>query len=148
MNITLRAITRANWRECVSLEPAPEQALFVAPNAVSLAQATYEPEWLPLAIYDEDTMVGFVMYGRNHKDGDKNWIMRLMVDSQYQRRGHGRAAMQEVIRRLRQEPDCDEIAISYEAENVVAERLYLSLGFRKTGEVIYVETVARLNLER
>ncbi len=63
MTMTLREITRENWLQCVRLKVAPEQEPFVAPNGVSLAQSKYEPEWVPLALYDDDEMVGFVMYG-------------------------------------------------------------------------------------
>jgi diamine N-acetyltransferase len=40
-------------------------------------------------------MVGFLMYGRD-EDGDQDyWLIRLMVDKQYPRRGYGRLAMLE-----------------------------------------------------
>lgn len=41
-------------------------------------------------------------------------------------------------------PDCSGIAISYESENEGARRLYASLGFRETGEIIEGEVVARM----
>jgi diamine N-acetyltransferase len=67
-----------------------------------------------------------------------------MVDEQHQGQGYGRAAMQEVISRLKATPDCTEIKISFVPENSVAERLYRSLGFQHTGLVIDGETVLRL----
>jgi diamine N-acetyltransferase len=143
MTITLREITRDNWLPCVRLKVAPEQELFVASNGVSLAQSKYEPEWIPLAVYDDEEMVGFVMYGVNQEDG-KYWILRVMVDRRYQGQGYGRAAMRLLLDRLRATPECDEVAISYEPENDVARRLYASCGFRETGEVLEGETVARL----
>lgn len=145
MAIELREITGENWKQCVRLRVAKEQEHFVAPNAYSLAQARYEPENIPLAIYDGDTMVGFVMYGFDFDDNNY-WISRLMIDARSQGKGYGRAAMEEVIRRLKEKADCKEIAISYEAENLAAEKLYLSLGFIKTGEIIEGEVVARLRL--
>jgi len=143
MDVTLRAITHANWRDCVGLETTPEQVHFVATNALSLAQAAYEPEWTPQAIYAGDEMVGFAMYGLSRLE-PAYWIMRLMVDAAEQGKGYGRAAMIEIPRRLKSRPDCTEIAISYEPENHVARALYLSLGFQEAGEVSYGETVARM----
>ena len=144
MTMTLREITRENWLQCVRLKVAPEQEPFVAPNGVSLAQSKYEPEWVPLALYDNEEMVGFVMYGVSPEEG-KHWILRVMVDRRYQGKGYGRAAMRLLLDRLRAIPGCDEVAISYEPENDVARRLYASCGFRETGEIIEGETVARLS---
>lgn len=93
--ITLREITKENLREAARLNVAPGQENFVAPNAYSVAQSKFYPTWAPLAIYAEDTMVGFLMYGRD-EDGDQDyWLIRLMVDKQYPRRGYGRLAMLE-----------------------------------------------------
>jgi len=143
MTMTLREITRDNWLQCVRLTVAPEQEAFVASNGASLAQSKYEPEWIPLALYDDEEMVGFVMYGVNREEG-KYWILRVMVDRRYQGQGYGRAAMRLLLERLRAIPGCDEVAISYEPENEVARRLYASCGFRETGEILEGETVARL----
>ena len=144
MTMTLREITRDNWLPCVRLKVAPEQEPFVASNGVSLAQSKYEPEWIPLALYNDEEMVGFVMYGVNRDEG-KYWILRVMVDRRYQGHGYGRAAMRLLLERLRAIPGCDEVAISYEPENEVARHLYASCGFRETGEVLEGETVARLS---
>jgi diamine N-acetyltransferase len=144
MTIALREITRDNWLPCVRLKVAPEQELFVASNGVSLAQSKYESEWIPLAVYSEDEMVGFVMYGVSPDEG-KHWILRVMVDRRYQGHGFGREAMRLLLDRLRSIQGCDEVAISYEPENEVARHLYATCGFHETGEVIEGETVARLS---
>ncbi|HEY7093036.1 MAG TPA: GNAT family N-acetyltransferase [Ktedonobacterales bacterium] len=144
MPITLREITRENWMQCVQLTVASEQDHFVASNAFSLAQSKYEPEWVPLALYGDTEMVGFVMYGLYREEG-KYWILRVMVDRRFQGKGYGHAAMRLLLDRLRAIPGCDEVAISYEPENDVARRLYASFGFRETGEIIEGETVARLS---
>lgn len=145
--VTLRDITRHNWRACVNLEVRPDQQHFVATNAVSMAQARYEPEFVPLAVYDGATMVGFVMYGAALDDGE-HWILRVMVDAAQQGKGYGRAAMRELLARMRADPACDEIFIGYEPDNAVAEALYLSLGFEKTGKIVEGEVVARLRVRR
>ncbi|MBF6590391.1 MAG: GNAT family N-acetyltransferase [Ktedonobacterales bacterium] len=143
--ITLREITRANYSACLGLRVAPEQEPFVATNAVSLAEAKYEPEMVPLGIYAGERMVGFAMYGYNEADG-AHWIHRLMVDVAYQHHGYGRAALRLVLARLRALPECARIAISWNPDNAVAERLYLSEGFTKTGEVLWQELVGRMRV--
>lgn len=142
--VELREITRDNWRACVRLRVAPDQERMVATNAVSLAQASYESECVPLAVYDGETMVGFVMYARD-LENQQLWVYRLMIDAAQQRRGYGRAALLRLIERLRTLPDSDSVSISYLEDNEAARQLYASIGFRETGEVIDGEAVARLD---
>jgi diamine N-acetyltransferase len=147
MTVTLQNITRDNWRACIKLTTTEAQTHFVATNVVSIAQAYVEPSFVPLAIYNDDTMIGFAMIGRDEETG-ADWIIRFMIDQTMQRKGYGRAAMQALLARLTQQPDCREIRISYEPDNSVAERLYQSLGFHPTGEVEHGEVIARLAVER
>jgi len=146
MAIQLRKISRDNLFECIGLKTSEDQQEFVATNVVSIAQAYVEPTWVPLAIYADDTMVGFVMHGREAETGF-DWIIRLMIDARYQGRGYGRATMLEVLSTLKQSPDSKGIKISYEPENRTAERLYAQLGFRPTGEIEEGEVVAQLQPE-
>jgi diamine N-acetyltransferase len=147
LTITLREITLDNWRECVRLKVADDQQGFVASNAVSLAQSKYEPESIPLAVYDGDTMVGFVMYHPEEYGIANLWfIERLMVGHQYQGKGYGRAAMNLLLQRLKATPGYTAILISFVPDNTAAERLYSSLGFEDTGEIEEGEIVYRLAL--
>jgi diamine N-acetyltransferase len=145
MTIQLRKITRDNWYECVKLSTSEEQKGYVASNAISIAQAYIEPTYVPLAIYDDHMMVGFIMHGRDAETGF-DWIIRLMIDAGHQGRGYGRAAMIEALSILKQLPDSKGIKISYVPGNGVAERLYADLGFRPTGEVDDGEIVAQLRV--
>lgn len=145
--ISLREITLDNWRTCVRLRVAPDQQELIASNAVSLAQAKYQTEMVPLGIYAGQTMVGFVMYGLDRDDGTY-WIYRVMIDQQHQRKGYARAGMRALVAHMRQLPGCGDITISYLVGNAAAEALYLSLGFERTGEIIEGEVVARLRADR
>ncbi|TMV52257.1 GNAT family N-acetyltransferase [Paenibacillus mesophilus] len=129
MSVTFREITEHNWEECVRLQVREGQERFVAPNVYSIAQAKYEPDKVPLAIYKDQTMVGFMMYGRDPDDG-RYWILRLMIDKSYQGRGYGRAALQQAIALIKSKPDCSkDLTISFKPDNEAASKLYKSLGF-------------------
>jgi diamine N-acetyltransferase len=52
-----------------------------------------------------------------------------MIDERYQRRGFGRAAVTEVVERLRQDPAVETIATSHLRHNDLAARLFAGLGF-------------------
>ena len=144
--ITLEEVTGENWRACVQLKVRADQENFVASNVFSLAQSKYEPGLVPLAVYDGETMIGFVMYNEHPDEPGKYFIYRVMIGADFQGKGYGRATMQALIERMQALPNCQEIVLSYEPENAVAERLYESLGFRKTGQIFEGEAVSSLKL--
>ncbi len=144
MVITLKEIDKYNLREAVKLKVAADQESFVAPNAYSVAQSKFYPTWIPLGIYDGESMVGFLMCGKDEEGDGAYWIIRLMIDEKFQGRGLGRAAMEEIIRQLHSLPDCGDIYLGYEPQNQAAASLYRSLGFEETGLIDHGEIVVRL----
>jgi diamine N-acetyltransferase len=134
--VHLRPVTADNLAECLALRVADAQAAFVASNAKSLAEAYVNPTLVPLAVYgaaargwEKDppaSMVGFTMYELAAGVG---FILRLMIDQGHQGKGYGRAAMVEVIRRLRLHPEVEMIATSHSRGNEAAAALYRGLGF-------------------
>jgi diamine N-acetyltransferase len=78
-------------------------------------------------------------------DDGSAWLGGLLVDAAFQGRGYGRAAVRAALAMLATEKGRAEFALSYQPANVVARRLYASLGFVETGEVDGDEVVARLS---
>lgn len=134
MNVTLREITPENFRECIDLKVAEGQEKFVASNVISIAQAKIYPTANPFAIYHEDEMVGFVMYGFDTEE-EHFYLGRLMIDEKHQGKGYGKATTLEVIERMKQIEGCGEIYLSFVPENTGAEKLYSSVGFERTGKI-------------
>ncbi|MGI8689166.1 MAG: GNAT family N-acetyltransferase [Thermomicrobiales bacterium] len=145
MTVTLRPITAENWQQCIALRTMEAQEQFVASNLFLLAQSKFQPDRWPHGIYADETMVGFVLYGRKPGD-DRYWITHVMVDATYQGKGYGRAAMEAVIARLVTEPYCNEIVLAYNKENLPARRLYAHLGFREI-EVLDDAFVSSLDIK-
>ncbi len=145
MALTFRPVTRENFSAVIELTVTPEQAEFVSPNLYSLAEATIEPTWTPLAIHAGNQLVGFAMFGRDDQTG-RWWIMRYMIDGQHQGRGYGTAALPGLIELIVERHGCRELFLGYEPGNDVASRLYTRMGFAPTGEMVGGEIVARLDL--
>ncbi|HEY7035635.1 MAG TPA: GNAT family N-acetyltransferase [Thermomicrobiales bacterium] len=145
MTIVLRPITKDNWEEAAGLRVREDQSDFVAPNVWSIAESKFYPALQLMAIVDDDTAVGFLMYGIDPQDG-QYWLYRFMIDGRYQGRGFGRTALARLIDLLRRTPGCTALNVGYDPANVVAERLYLSAGFEKTGLAPWGELTARLFL--
>jgi|APFre7841882724_1041349.scaffolds.fasta_scaffold15784_1 diamine N-acetyltransferase len=149
--VTLREITAATVRAVIKLSVTEYQNRFVAPNAVSLAQALFSPEAWYRAIYLAEEPVGFVMLSDESlldlvPENPKVGVWRFMVDAKHQRKGVGRAAMLQVIEHVRSKGLFNNLAISYIPEEGGPEQLYLSLGFRPTGEIDEDEVVMELPL--
>jgi diamine N-acetyltransferase len=88
-----------------------------------------------------DMVIGFMMWAV--ADDKRYWLGGIFIDTEYQGKGYGKTAIQEVIKLLR-EKGASEFALSYHPDNEVAKRLYATLGFVQTGEVEDDEVVARL----
>jgi len=144
--VEFRNITEDNYNECINLKVSDEQTNFVAPNIYSLAQAwVFHETAYPFAIYADDVMVGFIMMGYYKPKGSYN-IWRFMIDERFQNKGYGRAALLLAIEYLKEKFNVTEIYLSFEPENVVAEKLYRSFGFELTGELEGEEIVMCLKV--
>jgi len=157
--LTLREITFDNFIECIQLQPKDEQKQFIASNVYSLAEAyvalaSGECVPMPYAIYDDETMVGFLLLSYEPADGDDEddetvyKIWRLMIDKRYQGRGYGKKAMEKALELIKTFPHgkAELVVLSYSPDNHVAKRLYASLGFEETGEMNDDEVWAVLRL--
>jgi diamine N-acetyltransferase len=150
----IRPVTRANWKELIRLKVREDQTHFVASNLYSIAESQFgeefEGQWdfHPFGIYDDaGTPVGFLMYGFNFEHPrHQAFIMRLMVDEKHQGKGYGRFGMQKMLEVFRPDERIRTVAISYEPENDSARKLYASLGFVETGEMVGEEVLAVLQL--
>ena len=131
MNITLREIDEHNFDEVISLKVEK----YCASNLYSMAQAKIFPDAIPLAIYNGDTPVGFIMYGIEPRDNNEYWIDRFMIDEKFQKKGFGKQALKMVIDAIKQDKTHNKIKISTNPENMVARNLYAKLGFYETGEL-------------
>lgn len=143
--VTLREITGETVRAICALEVAPEQRGFVAPNAISIAQAHFEPKAWFRAVYADDEPVGFVML---FEDAEKSeyFLWRLMVDAAHQGKGYGRRTLDLVVERVRGLPGATELFTSYVPGDAGPRDFYLRYGFAETGETEGVERVIRLEL--
>lgn len=146
LQVSVREITSDNWRAATRVKHAPGQESFVADVAYYLALCCYGQQgWEPLGLYLNDEIVGFAMWAVDPADGS-HWLGGFVIDRHRQGAGVGRSSMQSLIEWLKSKPNYFEIALSFQAENEAARRLYSSLGFVATGEVENGEVVARFRL--
>ncbi len=152
--VNLQKITEKNWLSIIALAVYPFQEKFVSSTAWSLAEAYIKPgapkrRYLPLAVYDENQLVGFLSICYDPDSTDCYWINDVLIDKAWQGRGYGRAAMQATIARIQADfPRCTEIGLTVVPGNARAEKLYGELGFVNTGVVFEGEIEWKLPLRR
>jgi len=144
MNIALRKIDEDNWRECIRLKVSEDQQRFVATNENGLALAYAHKEMNPLAIYDNDIMVGFIMYARDPDDGFY-YINRFMIDEKFQKKGFGKEALRLLLDQLKSNGVL-AIDIIHKPNNKVAIKLYESFGFELTEDTLDDDVISRVEL--
>ena len=150
--VSLREITSETVGQVVRLSVAENQECFVAPNAVSLAQALFAPEAWYRAIYLVDELVGFVMLEDESlrspsPETPMVGVWRFMIDAGFQGRGIGAAAMKRVIEHVRAKGLFASLELSYVPGPGCPEPFYLRLGFRHTGRIEGNEIVLELPLQ-
>jgi diamine N-acetyltransferase len=151
--VSLREITSETVRAVIKLTVAESQKGFVAPNAVSLAQALFSPEAWYRAIYCAEELVGFVMLEDESlgptptaKPGIGVW--RFMIDAKFQRQGIGRAALLLVMEHARSKGVFETLELSYVPGPGCPEPFYRGLGFRHTGRFDEGEVILEIPLAR
>lgn len=150
--VELRKIAGDNIDEVIALEVGENQKEFIleTTNLRCFADAhmlnTNGIPATPLAIYANDTMVGFLMYIYDTMDhesfenevfyGKKAYfIWHNMIDKSQQGKGFGKLAFEKVLMEIETMPngDAEYVALFYHKSNVIASTLYASFGFVDTG---------------
>jgi diamine N-acetyltransferase len=148
--VSLREVTADTVRAICKLVADPPG--YVAPNAVSIAQAYFHPEAWFRAIYAGDVPVGFVMLDDSSLRPDPPavpavFLWRFMIDAPSKGQGYGRAALRLLIADLQQRhPRLETLGVSCVPGPHNPRPFYESLGFVFSGEVSDGEEVGQLPL--
>ncbi|GAU86572.1 GNAT family N-acetyltransferase [Bosea sp. BIWAKO-01] len=132
MGVELREITAATVRSICGLEVADEQRAYVAPVAVSIAQAHFEPTSMFRAVYADDEPVGFILW-RSEERPKSAYLWRFMIDRQHQGKGYARAAIERACTE-RRALGFDKVTTSIVRGQHSPLGFYLSVGFTEANE--------------
>ena len=112
-----------NWYKCGIVDSV----------AFSLAEAwVFYEESRPFTIYADNVMVGFV----SMSIGDNNpQIINFMIDSRFQKRGYGTAAVKLCIEYLCKEYNASRISLPVNLENKTALKFWSSLDFKQSDNI-------------
>ncbi|MFR1823204.1 GNAT family N-acetyltransferase [Clostridium saudiense] len=126
--IKFRDIDKSNYNECISLRVGEHQKNYVASNMYSLVQASYEDRLYPLGIFNEDEMIGFLLY--DYDEELNGWsFSRFMINIKYQNKGFGRKALEKFLEYFQSKFPNKSLYTSVEIDNDIAIKLYQKYGF-------------------
>ncbi len=143
--VSLREVTAETVRTICKLSVREDQQQFVAPNAVSIAEAHFSEHAWFRAVYANDTPVGFIML-EDQPEKPEYYLWRFMIDASYQRMGFGRQALELFIAHVRTRPGATELETSVVQAPGGPQPFYESFGFALTGTYEHGEAVMRLAL--
>ena len=133
--VSLKPVTRENLEEVLALRVNEDQEKYVISNAESLSRAyVYSETAYPFAIYDDDTIVGFIMMGY-YEVKRYYTLWEFMIDSKYQNKGYGRQALKLGLNFVKEKFGAVDIYTGVTPGNTIAKKLYESVGFESTGLV-------------
>ena len=114
-------------------------------NAIFIAEAKYNSEMHPNAIYNNNVLIGFFMYQRAETKADTATICRFMVDDRFQQKGLEEKALAHILRGLKIQ-GVKKVVLIIDDTNENAKNLNLSFGFHFTGEIDKTECSYELEL--
>jgi diamine N-acetyltransferase len=111
--VKLNKVTTDNWEAVDELELGAGQEDPLASNLYSVAQAQYDPNARPRAVYAWKRVIGFLMYDmqKPRVKAQEASIHRFMNDRKHQCKGYGRAALIETLEEIRAIPGVNRISI-------------------------------------
>ena len=136
LELHFQPITAENRKQAEALQLSEKQSGFVESVQDCMREADKRSCWKPVGIYDGNTLVGFAMYGFfwEYFPFGRVWLDRLLIDSQYQGKGYGKAAVIGLLKRIRQQYKRKRVYLSVYQDNAAAIHLYKALGFHFNGQ--------------
>ena len=127
--IAIEALGVNNWLKICDLSVSDEQkAFFPIPNVYWIGISRYEEKSELFAIKADNDYVGLIGGGYD-KDGITGYVNPIMIDYRYQKNGFAKPALRLIIEYLRDSLSVERVNINHRKENVVAGKIYESLGF-------------------
>jgi ribosomal protein S18 acetylase RimI-like enzyme len=155
------------WRlrlEALETEPLAFSASAVAhrtttPEAAAARLGSGTGETFVLGAFVDGSLIGMTGFFRSpeEKTRHKGRIWGVYVQPGQRGKGVGRALMEEVLRRVRPQPQLEQITLAVASGQPAARKLYLQLGFQiygrepqalKVGEAYADEELMTLHLQK
>lgn len=134
--INFRNVDKDNFHAVIELEMHEDQMGFVEDNLFSLAECTVEESFVTKAVYNDDELVGFILYYFVEADPDYVFLHRIMIDKSKQGQGLGRETLEAAMILFKKEfPSIGCVELIHYPDNERGAAVYEKAGFKLTGDV-------------
>lgn len=133
--VTLRKITKENWRAVTELTVLDHQKDNVSSNVMSLCESHYAEDSWVRAIYADETLVGFIMLSIWEPE---EWyaIWRFMIDHKYQGLGFGKTTVNLIINYIKKNhADAKTIRLMVNKVKELPYKFYVNLGWKDISDI-------------
>ena len=145
-------VVRNNFNDVIELEIEEAQEKYISSNVITIAESTLSPYFHLFhhrAICVDEKVIGFVEYQFGEIgefDENECTIWRFMIDRKHQNTGIGKIAMSLLLEEIKAHERCKLVDIYYDPQNLVAKKLYASLGFKENGNRDDGDVIAEITL--
>ena len=131
--ILLKPITVENFWSVSKIKISKDQEQYIPDNIFLMAMSIVLPQCTPLAIYSDNDIVGFLMYGPD-ENKENYWIHIMMIDYKYQGKGYAKESFQKILSEIKKDKNVHKILLAVNKGNVNAVKIYEKLGFKFNGK--------------
>lgn len=134
--VSLKPVTKDNWKKAIALDVKEHQKSYVASNLHSIAESSFYETAYNYGIFENEEMVGFVLFFIPPEESESGHIVRFMIDKNHQRKGLGRQSLKQIIDLLSEKYQSKVITLTVIPENDTARAFYENVGFVNTDEIV------------
>ena len=131
--IELKPVTIDNFWDVIKIKINKEQEKYIPDNIFLIAMSKIIPHCIPLAIYSENIVVGFLMYGLD-ENKENYWIHIMMIGDKHQGKGYAKESFQKILSEIKKEKSVHKILLAVNKGNINAVKIYEKLGFKFNGK--------------
>ena len=131
--IELKPVTIDNFWDVIEIKINKEQEQYIPDNIFLIAMSKIISQCIPLAIYSNNIVVGFLMYGLD-ENKENYWIHIMMIGDNHQGKGYAKESFQKILSEIKKDKSVHKILLAVNKGNINAVKIYEKLGFRFNGE--------------
>ena len=131
--IELKPVTINNFWDVIEIKINKEQEQYIPDNIFLIAMSKIIPQCIPLAIYNDNVVVGFLMYGLD-ENKENYWIQIMMIGDKHQGKGYAKESFRKILSEIKKDTSVHKILLAVNKGNINAVKIYEKLGFRFNGQ--------------
>ena len=131
--IEFKPVSLDNFWDVIDIKINKEQEQYIPDNIFLLAISKIIPHCIPLAVYNDNIVIGFLMYGLD-ESRENYWIHIMMMDDKHQGKGYAKETFRKILSEIKKDKSVHKILLAVNKGNINAVKIYEKLGFKFNGQ--------------